>query len=183
MNDNALYNVYNLSACYVTARETNIDKEIISSALNNLSLKVKRLDNYKLFNKDITLLLSKNETPISYNQSLEFVEKQKEKKTVIIGFDRVSGRYNLKDLSWLYDINFELLNREDVVKIICVGTFANDIALRLKYADIDSKKVEIYDTSKDILNIIKNRTKGKVYCVVYFDIFYRLKDLLHKEEK
>lgn len=183
MNDNALYNVYNLSACYVTARETNIDKEIISSALNNLSLKVKRLDNYKLFNKDITLLLSKNETPMSYNQSLEFVEKQKEKKTVIIGFDRVSGRYNLKDLSWLYDINFELLNREDVVKIICVGTFANDIALRLKYADIDSKKVEIYDTSKDILNIIKNRTKGKVYCVVYFDIFYRLKDLLHKEEK
>lgn len=179
MNNNALYNVYNLSAGYITALETGIDKEIIANTLNNLSLKVKRLDTFKLDNKEGVLLLSKNETPISYNQSLEYINNQKEDKTVIIGFERISGRYNLKDLSWIYDINFELLNDESIKKIICIGPFANDIALRLKYADIESKKVIIDKNSNNLINIIKEKAKGKVYCVLYFDIFYKFKKLLH----
>lgn len=183
MPNTAIYNIYNMSACYVTAYATGVEKEKISAALNNLSLKVKRLDTFKIGKKEGVILLSKNETPISYNQSLEYVEKQKEDKTVIIGFDRVSGRYDLKDLSWLYDINFELLNDESVKRIICVGTFANDIAVRLKYAQIDQKKIMVFTSSDNIIDIIKEKTKGKVYCVLYFDIFYRLKDLLHKGVK
>jgi UDP-N-acetylmuramyl tripeptide synthase len=183
MNNNALYNVYNLSAGYVTAIETGIDKKIISETLNNLSLKVKRLDTFNIGNKKGVLLLSKNETPISYNQSLEYINNQKEDKTVIIGFDRVSGRYDLKDLSWLYDINFELLNNDTIKKIVCIGPFANDIALRLKYADIDLKKVSVNLESDELINIIKNKTKGTIYCVLYFDIFYKFKKLLHSGVK
>lgn len=183
MNNDAIYNVYNLSASYVTARETGIDKEIIADSLNKLSLKVKRLDTFKTNNVEGVLLLSKNETPLSYNQSLDFISKQPEDKTVIIGFDRVSGRYDLKDLSWLYDINFELLNNDSIKKIICVGTFANDIALRLKYADIESNKVAINLSSNNVIDVIEKETKGKVYCMFYFDIFYRVKEKLHSEVK
>lgn len=183
MNNDAIYNVYNLSASYVTAYENGLDKKIIVQALNKLSLKVKRLDTFKIGSTNGVLLLSKNETPISYNQSLDFINKNSEDKSIIIGFDRVSGRYDLKDLSWLYDINFELLNKDNIKKIICIGTFANDIALRLKYANIDQNKVEIYTSSNDIMNIIENKTMGKVYCMFYFDIFYKVKNLLHKGVK
>lgn len=180
MNNEALYNVYNLSACYVTALETGIDKEVIKDTLNNLSLKVKRLDTFNIDNVEGVLLLSKNETPLSYNQSLEFISKQNDdEQTVIIGFDRVSGRYDLKDLSWLYDIDFELLNNDKVKKVICVGQFAYDIALRLKYAGIDKEKIFIETSSEDVMGIIKNKTIGKVYCMFYFDIFYRVKNMLH----
>ncbi len=183
MNNDAIYNVYNLSASYVTACEAGLNKKDIVQALNNLSLTVKRLDTFKIGNTEGVLLLSKNETPISYNQSLEFIEHQDGKKSVIIGFDRVSGRYDLKDLSWLYDINFELLNNDSIQKIICIGPFANDIALRLKYANVAQDKIEIYTTSNNVINIIEKKTKGKVYCMFYFDIFYRVKDMLHKEVK
>lgn len=183
MNNEAIYNVYNLSASYVTALETGVKASVIKDALNNLSLKVKRLDTFKLGNAEGVLLLSKNETPMSYNQSLEFISKQKEDKTVIIGFDRVSGRYDLKDLSWLYDIDFELLNNDSVKKIICLGPFALDVAVRLKYADIDPSKISTHTTSDDVINVIKNETTGHVYCMFYFDIFYRVKDIIHKGEK
>lgn len=183
MNNEAIYNVYNLSASYVTALEDGIDKKIIAEALNNLSLKVKRLDTFKLGNAQGVLLLSKNETPMSYNQSLNYISKQKEDKTVIIGFDRVSGRYDLKDLSWLYDINFELLNNDSVKRIICVGPFAHDIALRLKYANIDPEIMMTYDSSSNVIDIIKEKTIGQAYCMFYFDIFYRVKDYIHKEVK
>lgn len=183
MNNDAIYNIYNLSASYVTACEDGINKQDVVQALNNLSLTVKRLDTFKIDNTDGVLLLSKNETPISYNQSLEFIDHQDGEKSVIIGFDHVSGRYDLKDLSWLYDINFELLNNDSIKKIICIGAFANDVALRLKYANINQNKIEIYTSSNDVMNIITTKTQGKVFCMFYFDIFYRVKDLLHKEVK
>lgn len=183
MNNDAIYNVYNLSSSYVTACEDGVDKQDIVKALNNLSLTVKRLDTFKIDNTEGVLLLSKNETPISYNQSLEFIKHQDGDKTVIIGFDHVSGRYDLKDLSWLYDINFELLNNDSVKKIICMGTFANDIATRLKYANINQEKIEIYTSSNNVMDIITKQTQGKVYCMFYFDIFYRVKDMLHKGVK
>lgn len=182
-NNNAIYNVYNISASYVTACEDGIDKKEIEKVLNNLSLTVKRLDTFKIDDKEGVLLLSKNETPLSYNQSLDFIDHQNEEKTVIIGFDHVSGRYNLKDLSWLYDINFELLNKDNIKKVICIGTFANDIALRLKYANINQNKIEIYTTSNNVMDIIKSQTQGKIYCMFYFDIFYKVKNLLHKGVK
>jgi len=183
MNNDAIYNIYNLSASYVTAVETGLDKQIVAEALNKLSLKVKRLDTFKINNTEGVLLLSKNETPLSYNQSIDFIAKQPEEKTVFIGFDRVSGRYDLKDLSWLYDINFEQLNNNSIKKIICVGTFANDIALRLSYAGIDTSKIVINTSSNDIVNLIEKNTEGKAYCMFYFDIFYRAKDKLHSEVK
>lgn len=66
-------------------------------------------------------MLSKNETPLSYNQSIEYIKEDKQIKTVGIGFTRISGRYDLKDLSWLYDINFELLNDKSIDKFILIG--------------------------------------------------------------
>lgn len=181
MNNSAIYNVYNLLACYTVAIDSGIPKEKIINTLNNLSLKIKRLDTVKLNNKDCVLLLSKNETPISYNQSLEYIGKQIGPKTVVIGFDRVSGRYDLKDLSWLWDINFEILNDESINKIICVGNFANDIAVRLKYADIEQTKIITCLSSSEMLTIIKKYAKDKTYCVLYFDVEKMLKKLLKQE--
>lgn len=183
MNNDAIYNIYNLSASYITALEIGINKKVIADALNKLSLKVKRIDTFKVNDIEGVLLLSKNETPISYNQSLDYIIKQPEEKTVMIGFDRISGRYDLKDLSWLYDINFEKLNDNNIKKIICVGTFANDIALRLKYANIDSEKISAYTSSDKIIDIIKNDTKGTVYCMFYFDVFNKVKEMLKAEVK
>ncbi len=178
MNNQALYNVYNLAASYATALITGLSKGGTINALNNLSLKIKRLDSFQVDNKECILLLSKNETPVSYNQSLDYISKQKKDKTVVIGFNNISGRYDLKDLSWLWDINFEQLNDESINKIICAGNFSYDIATRLKYANIDEKKIIIYEDSAQLLEAIKKHGKKFVYCVLYFDMEKVFKRLL-----
>ncbi|MDD2469549.1 MAG: MurT ligase domain-containing protein [Bacilli bacterium] len=181
MNNTAIYNVYNLLACYAVVSDSGVASDQIVTSLNNLSLNVKRLDTFKVGNKECVLLISKNETPISYNQSLDYISKQEGIKTVIIGFNRISGRYNLKDLSWLWDIKFELLNEASIDKVICIGNFANDLAVRLKYANIDQNKIIVCLSSEEILNMIKKYTKEKVYCMLYFDVEKTFKRLLKKE--
>lgn len=180
VNNIALYNLYNITACYTVCALDNVSKDSIVNTLNTLSLKVKRLNEFTIDGKKGTLLLSKNETPISYNQSLEYIKSKKGMKTVAIGFTRVSGRYDLKDLSWLYDINFELLNDKTIEKIILIGPFAYDIATRLKLALVDTRKFSYCISYENSLDYCIKHTKGDLYCVVYFDLDYKYIDELKK---
>ena len=178
LNNDALYNVYNLLACYTVCRLENIERSKIVSSLNKLSLKVKRLNEFTFKNHKGTLLLSKNETPLSYNQSLEYINSKKGSKTVAIGFTRISGRYDLKDISWLYDINFELLNNKSIQQIILIGPFAYDLAVRLKLAGIDTKKILYCLDYKKSFDYCLQHAKGDLYCVLYFDLNYLYIDSL-----
>ncbi len=182
INDDALYNVYNTLVCYALTISDGVTKRHVIEAFNNLSMKVKRLNNFTYKDVEGTILLSKNETPISYNQSLNYISNQKGNKTVAIGFTRISGRYNLMDISWIYDINFELLNTKEIKKIILIGPYAYDLATRLELAGVDKKKFEFCtDIESSFDYTIDNTVKDtKLYFVVYFDLNYKYIDILKK---
>ena len=97
-----------------------------------------------------------------------------------IGFTRISGRYDLKDLSWLYDINFELLNDKSIERIILIGPFAYDIATRLKLASINTNKFKYCIDYTDSLNYSLKNAIGDLYFAVYFDLDYKYIDELRK---
>lgn len=182
MNNVALYNVYNLLVSYAVAVVDGIPKTNITKSLNELSLSAKRIDSFQIKDKVCTLLISKNESSSSYNQSLTFINKQEGSKTVVIGLNQVSRRYEYKDLSWLWDINFELLNNDKVDKIICVGIYAYDVAIRLKYAGITSNKIIIYENKEEILDSILKYGLNSIYCLACFEIEKTLKNLIKEAQ-
>ena len=108
-------------------------------------------------------------------QSLTYIKNQPEKKTVILGFDNVSRRYKENDISWLYDIDFSLLNDESIDKIFCIGRFRYDVMLRLKYDNVDQNKIILVNNPNNIVEEIKNKSKGNIYTMVCFDMTSLLK--------
>ncbi len=173
----AFYNIYNILFAYSIANKYQIKDKVIKTALSKKGVQSRRLDTFKVLDREGILLLSKNETPISYNQSLRSVSEIEGKKTVLLGFNNISGRYKEKDISWLYDINFESLNTDEIEDIICIGRFGANIALRLKYAGIDERKIIIEPNMNDIEKTI-NRTEGYLCAVLYFDTFKEFKQVV-----
>lgn len=182
VGSSALYVIYNTLASYSCLRSMGINKNELVKSLDNIKLKVKRMDEFKLNGNLGVLLLSKNETPISYNSSIDYIIKQNSKKTVVMGFNRLSGRYDLKDFSWMYDIHFEQLNADkNIQRIICVGPFAEQIVTRLKYASIDLNIVKIVKDTDSLLSFLKENSVGDIYCMLYFDVEKALKKQLKQE--
>ena len=107
----------------------------------------------------------------------------KDKKTIVLGLRQISRRYNHFDLSWLYDIYFELLNDKSVDKIICAGPYAYDFATRLKYANIDEDKIIILENLDNIKETIETKTNGNVYAVLNFDYVNPFIDKVKGETK
>ncbi|MDE5630631.1 MAG: DUF1727 domain-containing protein [Bacilli bacterium] len=139
------------------------------------------MKNYRLGKRKIEMIESKNENCLSYLQTINFIREQKGIKTIIMGFDNVSRRYELNDLSWLYDVDFELLNDKTIDKIFCIGRFRYDVYNRLMYANIDKEKLVLVDNEKDIIKIVKNNSKGNIYTMVCFDMTAVIKKLLMEE--
>ena len=142
--------------------------EKLEEAISNINKENKIYNTYKLKNRNVYILNNKCENASTYNQSMLYTLKNKNEKTIIIGWEEISRRYLWDELSWLYDIEFELFKKQKIDKIIVAGPQKCDIAVRLKYAGIDEKKIiireNLYTAKKDIKN-----SKGDIYAILNFD--------------
>ena len=164
-NTDIVYTYYNIVAAFATLAVLGVDKNKITLSLNDIKLSEKRYDYLTYKNRDCYILSGKNENAPSYNQAINYISKIKEKKTIVFGFEYISLRYPYKDISWLYDIDFELLKDEDINSFVCIGPYAYDIAVRAKLASINPKKIKICLNLGDIKNYLDD-SKGNIYGIL-----------------
>ena len=85
-------------------------------------------------------------------------------------------------MSWMYDVDFELLNDENLEKVICIGRDKQNIATRLKYANIDKKKIITFNEIEDATNYIKKNTKSNIYAILNFDYVHPFNNSIRGEQ-
>ena len=156
-----------------------IKEEQIAHAIADIYGNEKIFNIYPYKNRIVTVLNNKNENSSTFNQSLLYVSRFKEKKVIVIGWKEISRRYEFDDLSWLYDIDFELLKSDEIEKIICVGLNRYDIATRLKYAGHE-KKIVVCTNLVEATNYIKDKTKSNIYAIVNFDYVKPFNELMNE---
>ena len=114
------------------------------------------------------LLTSKHENSISYNQSLLYITREKAPCTVVIIVDAVSRKYFTSETSWLWDIDFELLQNDCVKKVVLAGKYVHDLVTRFEYSGIDMKKVKAMGDLDDMMDEVKENAVGQIYVVTCF---------------
>ncbi len=126
-----LFNAYNALAAIALALELGIDN--IEENLQTFKVAFGRSEVKFLNGKRTLIQLIKN--PIGANEVLKTVDKDSN-LLIIINDNYADGR----DVSWLWDAEFEKIN-DNSHEIVVSGTRAEDMALRLKYADVKNIKV------------------------------------------
>ena len=86
----------------------------------------------------------------------------------VLIIDDISRKYFTSDTSWLWDISFELLNRDNVRKITVAGKYIADVAIRLEYAGIDMEKVVLYKDTADAVKYLGENNEGELYALTCF---------------
>ena len=182
MNKDVLYAVYYTVAAYAVCKSIGTTDDELDKAINGDKLTTKRGKVMKLDNRELTMLETKNENNLSYWQSIRFIKNQTGKKTVILGFDNVSRRYQFNDLSWLWDVEFELLNDKNIDKIFVIGRFRYDVMTRLEFAGIDEDKIVLIDELDTLIKRVKSESVGDIYTMVCFDMTANIHKLIEDDE-
>ena len=148
-----LYNAYNALAAISLAFELGLNQAEIQKALNSFKSMFGRAEKRTIEGRQTLIQLIKN--PTGASEVLKTVDLN---STILIAIndEYADGR----DMSWLWDSNFEKL-KDANKKIIVSGKRANDVAVRLKYAGVDTNNIIIEpDIEKSITRILESSKVG-----------------------
>ena len=82
-----------------------------------------------------------------------------------------------RDVSWIWDADFELL-AGSARRVVCAGTRAPEIALRLKYAGIDPESIEVEPSIERSLDRAVSRAGGRLFALPTYTALLELRKLL-----
>jgi UDP-N-acetylmuramyl tripeptide synthase len=170
-----LYNVYNALAAVTAAIELGVAPERIPPALAEMRAAFGRVETIAIAEKQLSILLIKN--PAGANEVLRtlLLEAGEGGLDLWIGLnDRIADG---RDVSWIWDADFELLEGA-VRRVVCAGTRAPEMALRLKYAGWPAEAIEVVEGVGAALDHALAAATGRLFALPTYTALLELRKLL-----
>ncbi|MCI8291379.1 MAG: DUF1727 domain-containing protein [Clostridia bacterium] len=158
---NSIYAIYNLAAATAVAKIYKIPEESVIKSVEKFVLNNGRLEKLEVNGCETVINLAKN--PTGANVSLRLVnEDETNKELLFVLNDNLADG---KDVSWIWDINFEELKGVD--RIITAGTRFLDVAIRIKNSGYPEENIIPCSTIEEAVEELY-KTKGKKYAIANY---------------
>ncbi|MEF2749271.1 MAG: DUF1727 domain-containing protein, partial [Blautia faecis] len=134
-----------------------------------------RMEQFRIKGTGVMLNLAKN--PAGFNQNISAVMQDKTQKDIIITIN--DNAQDGTDISWLWDVDFDLLGDASIHSITVSGIRCQDMRLRMKYVDIPVMLEENVETA------IRKRIEdgvGNLYVLVNYTALFSTHNILKKME-
>ncbi len=164
----SIYNIYNILAAYTVCTLLGISGPDIAKRMSNYILKNGRYMEFELGRHQGTFLIAKHENSIAYDMSFRYAVAQKKPCSMVVIVDAVSRKYFTSETSWLWDINFDLLNSDMVENIYLCGKYCNDLAVRLSFSTIPQEKLKVFADIDAACAELRAHGSEQLYAVTCF---------------
>lgn len=158
-----LSNLLNCTSAVAACCTAGLPLDQAVAALAGVRVSRNRYDTFTVLGRPALMILSKNQNPVSYDQSIDFVAQKEGEKTVICYVNNINHT-NHKDTTWLHDVSFERLNIPGVT-IVCTGPRAYDLAVRLELGGFERDRVLIEPDVSALRPLVEHKTRGAI-CVL-----------------
>lgn len=147
------YNRYNALSAGLVLKTLGFENQKIQEGLDNFTPAFGRQETIESEGREVKILLSKN--PTGLNESLK-TSAQNTKNILLVLNDRIPDG---QDVSWIWDVDFELIASK-FHKIFISGDRVFDLAARLKYAGF-SEKTTIFENLSEATKALVNSVAVK----------------------
>ena len=148
-----LYNVYNVVAAFAAARTLGLESKYIAERMETFSAAFGRQERLEFRGRHLNLVLSKN--PAGFNETVRTAVELAQGENFLVGLN--DRKADGTDVSWIWDVDFEHLKTARTV--VPAGNRAHDMAVRLKYAEVQATTPET-DPGKALDAVIKATNEG-----------------------
>ena len=169
------YNIYNILAAYTALRSAGYPAEHFEQMLLGFHPENGRMEEFRIRGTHITLNLAKN--PAGFNQNISAVMEDETPKDIIIVIN--DNAQDGKDVSWLWDVDFDRLGHAGANVITTSGIRGRDMQLRLKYVGIPSRLCE------NVEDAVRERIKAgseNLYVLVNYTALFPTRMFLKRLE-
>jgi lipid II isoglutaminyl synthase (glutamine-hydrolysing) len=173
-----LYNVYNALAATALCLTLGLDPDTIQAGLESFTAAFGRLERVTVRDRELFLALVKN--PVGFGEVLRTILTDDQERTLVIAINDLFA--DGTDISWLWDVDFEQLEGH-VRTAICVGTRAEDMAVRLKYALVPEDRIVVEpDPRRALALALERAAPGEtVYVLPTYTAMLELREVLRQD--
>jgi UDP-N-acetylmuramyl tripeptide synthase len=170
-----LYNVYNALAAIAAGLELGIEPGKAVEALKGMRAVFGRVETVMVGVQPLSILLIKN--PAGANEVLRTLLLEAEGPGLDLWLalnDRIADG---RDVSWVWDADFELLSGA-VRSVVCAGTRAAELAVRLKYAGWPGDAISVEEAIDTSLDRALAAAPGRLFALPTYTALLELRKLL-----
>jgi UDP-N-acetylmuramyl tripeptide synthase len=172
-----LYNVYNALAATAVAIQLGIAPDHIARDLATFTAAFGRLERIQVEGRQLFVALVKN--PVGFTEVLRTIVpgNSTANLAIFINDHFADGT----DVSWLWDVDFELLQNR-INFAICSGTRAEDMAVRLKYAGIAPARIVLESDPRRALEhaLERSETGETIHVLPTYTAMLEVRDVLRR---
>ncbi len=172
-----LYNVYNALAAVAAGLQSGVPLEQIRQGLESMRAVFGRVETIEVSGKPVSILLIKN--PAGANEVLRTLTLESDNGGIDLWLALNDKIADGRDVSWIWDADFELL-AGDVRRVICAGTRAPEMALRLKYAGWPQEAIEVMGPIESSLDAAVSDAPDRLFALPTYTALLELRTLLAK---
>jgi UDP-N-acetylmuramyl tripeptide synthase len=172
-----LYNVYNALAALTAGLRSGVSLERVREGLESMRAAFGRVEVIEVSGKPVSILLIKN--PAGANEVLRTLLLESNDGGIDLWLalnDRIADG---RDVSWIWDADFELL-ADGVRRVICAGTRAPEMALRLKYAGWPQDSIEVIQPIESSLDQAVSAAPTRLFALPTYTALLELRTLLSR---
>jgi lipid II isoglutaminyl synthase (glutamine-hydrolysing) len=169
-----LYNVYNALAAAALTLTLGATLDQVAAGLGAVSAAFGRAETISVGGIDLQLMLIKN--PAGANEVLRTLtlEPQAVHLLAILNDKIADGR----DVSWVWDADWELVANH-LHSVVCSGTRAAELAVRLKYAGVPSERLTVMpDLGEGLDAVLAAADSKRAFALPTYTALLALRELL-----
>jgi UDP-N-acetylmuramyl tripeptide synthase len=171
-----VYNVYNALAALTASLRLGIPLAKAVEGIEGAETAFGRVETIAIGSSDVSILLIKN--PAGANEVLRTLRLESAESGELDLWIALNDRIaDGRDVSWIWDADFELLAGA-VRSIVCAGTRAPEMAVRLKYAGIPEAAIEVVDEIGPALDRALERGPDRLFALPTYTALIELRRLL-----
>jgi lipid II isoglutaminyl synthase (glutamine-hydrolysing) len=170
-----LYNVYNALAAIAASQRMEVSLEQVRRGLEEMEAVFGRVETVAVGGKPVSILLIKN--PAGANEVLRTLRLEATGGPLDVWValnDRIADG---RDVSWIWDADFELL-ADSVRRVVCAGTRAPEMAVRLKYAGWPVGAIEVANGIASSLDLAVDGAPQRLFALPTYTALLELRKLL-----
>lgn len=138
----SMMGLYNRLAALTGLLALGYPLRLIEATMNKIETVKTRYQHTTVNNREIVLILAKDQNPIACSRVFETVSLDPSKRAAILLINEQNVTNDeSENMAWYYDADFERLNKEHIIQVIGGGHRYLDFIVRAKMANIHPDKI------------------------------------------
>lgn len=142
MVSHSLHNLYNQAAVTALLRDLGLDARTLARYLEQVHILPSRESEQTVGGIRLKTHIAKGQNPTAASTVFEYLSRIPTKKELVLLLDEVYDTpLKTETIAWIYDTDYEYLNRPEIQKIVVAGARYLDHRLRLLLAGVPAEKL------------------------------------------